>query len=118
MVKMGVEESAGARAEFDKAVTELADAGFPVGWNQTTAEAWAKHPVSTLFESLLGWLMAGAAAALGAQFWFDLMKKIINLRGTGARPEPASNVPLGEAGMTGPIPPAGLIIDGTESRQG
>jgi hypothetical protein len=118
MVKMGVEESAGARAEFDKAVTELSDAGFPVGWNQTTAEAWAKHPVSTLFESLLGWLMAGAAAALGAQFWFDLMKKIINLRGTGARPEPASNVPLGEAGMTGPIPPAGLIIDGTESRQG
>ncbi|MEZ5384786.1 MAG: hypothetical protein R3F13_04650 [Prosthecobacter sp.] len=118
MVKMGVEESAGARAEFDKAVTELSNAGFPVGWNKTTAQAWGTYPVSTLFESLLGWLMAGAAAALGAQFWFDLMKKIINLRGTGAKPDSQQNVPLGEAGMAaGPIPPAGLIIDGTESRQ-
>ncbi|MCB1277221.1 hypothetical protein [Prosthecobacter sp.] len=118
IVKMGVEESAGARAEFDKAVTELSDAGFPVGWNKTTALAWATHPLSTFFESLLGWLMAGAAAALGAQFWFDLMKKIINLRGAGAKPDATATVPTGEAGMTGPIPPAGLIIDSTESRQG
>jgi hypothetical protein len=116
--RMGVEESKGARAVFDEAVTELAEAGFPVGWNKTTAAAWAKHPVSTFFESLLGWLMAGAAAALGAQFWFDLMKKIINMRGTGSKPEAGQNVPLGEAGMTGPIPPAGYIVDGTESRQG
>lgn len=119
MVKMGVAESAGARAEFDKAVAELSDAGFPVGWNKTTAQAWAAHPFSTFFESLLGWLMAGAAAALGAQFWFDLMKKIINMRGTGLKPDSQQDVPLGEAGMAaGPIPPAGLIIDGTESRQG
>jgi hypothetical protein len=116
--RMGVEESKGARAVFDEAVTELATAGFPVGWNKTTATAWAQHPISTLFESLLGWLMAGAAAALGAQFWFDLMKKIINMRGTGSRPDAGPNVPLGEAGMTGPIPPAGYIVDGTESRQG
>lgn len=116
--RMGVEESKGARAVFDEAITELADAGFPVGWNKTSAAAWAKHPISTFFESLLGWLMAGAAAALGAQFWFDLMKKIINMRGTGSKPEAGQNVPLGEAGMTGPIPPAGYIVDGTESRQG
>ncbi len=119
VAKMGVEESKGARAVFDEAVTEISDAGFPVGWNKTTAKAWAAHPFSTFFESLLGWLMAGAAAALGAQFWFDLMKKIINMRGTGARPDSGQNVPLGEAGMAaGPIPPAGLIIDDTESRQG
>lgn len=116
--RMGVEESKGARAVFDEAVTELSDAGFPVGWNKTTAAAWAKHPISTFFESLLGWLMAGAAAALGAQFWFDLMKKIINMRGTGARPASGQNMPFVEADMTGPIPPAGYIVDGTEPRQG
>jgi hypothetical protein len=116
--KMGAEESKGARAVFDEAVTELSDAGFPVGWNKTTAKAWSDHPISTLFESLLGWLMAGAAAVLGAQFWFDLMKKIINMRGTGAKPDALPNSPIGEAGMAGPIPPAGLIIDATESRQG
>ncbi|MDZ4405487.1 hypothetical protein [Prosthecobacter sp.] len=117
-VKLGVEESKGARAVFDEAVNELADAGFPVGWNKTTAKAWGTNPVSMLFESLLGWLMAGAAAALGAQFWFDLMKKIINMRGTGAKPASGTANADGEAGMVGPIPPAGLIIDGTESRQG
>lgn len=104
------------RAEFDEAVTKIAEAGFPVGWNSTTSKSWAQHPVGTLFESLLGWLMAAAAAALGAQFWFDLMKKIINMRGTGARPETGGA--SGEEGMAGPIPPAGLIIDGAESRQG
>lgn len=115
--KMGVEESKGARAVFDEAVKEISDSGFPVGWNSTTAKAWTTHPFSTFFESLLGWLMAGAAAALGAQFWFDLMKRIINMRGTGARPETNPNALVGEVGMTGPIPPAGMIIDCTESRQ-
>lgn len=115
--KMGVEASKGARSVFDQAVDELADAGFPVGWNKTTAGVWLTNPFSTFFESLLGWLMAGAAAVLGSQFWFDLMKKIINLRGTGVRPDPNSSTPEGEAGMVGPIPPAGLIIDGTGSRQ-
>ena len=116
--KMGAEASKGARAVFDEAVTELADAGFPVGWNKTTAKAWATHPFSTLFESLLGWLMAGAAAALGAQFWFDLMKRIINMRGTGAKPVSSTADTNGEVGMAGPIPPAGLIIDGNTSLQG
>lgn len=116
--KMGAEQSKGARAVFDEAVKEISDAGFPVGWNSATAKAWREHPISSFFESLLGWFMAGAAAALGAQFWFDLMKKIINMRGTGAKPDSGQNAPLGEAGMTGPIPPAGLIITGTESQQG
>ena len=115
--KMGVTESQEARALFNEAVKEISSAGFPVGWNTTTADAWRKHPISTFFESILGWLMAGAAAALGAQFWFDLMKKIINMRGTGVKPDGDRDVPLGEAGMTGPIPPAGLIIDGNQSLQ-
>lgn len=117
VAKMGVEQSQGARAVFDDAVKEISDAGFPVGWSIATTKAWKAHPVGTFFESILGWLMAGAAAALGAQFWFDLMKKIINMRGTGTKPEPGTSTSSGEGGMTGPIPPAGLIIDGTESRQ-
>ncbi len=115
--KPGGEQSKGASAEFNEAVKEISDAGFPVGWSLTTTKAWKAHPVGTFFESILGWLMAGAAAALGAQFWFDLMKRIINMRGTGVKPDSNQNTPSGEAGMTGPIPPAGLIIDGTQSQQ-
>jgi hypothetical protein len=109
-----------ARKDLEKVMNQFSDAGFPVGWNAVTAKkwAWGWQLIPTFFESILGWLMAGAAAALGAQFWFDLMKKIINMRGVGSRPDSGQNVPLGEAGMTGPIPPAGYIVDGTESRQG
>ena len=115
--KTGAEQSKGASAEFNEAVKEISDAGFPVGWSAATAKAGAAHPIGTFFESILGRLMAGAAAALGAQFWFDLMKRIINMRGTGVKPDSNQNAPSGEAGMTGPIPPAGLIIDGTQSQQ-
>ena len=35
---------------------------------------------------LLGWLLTAAALSLGAPFWFDLLKKFINLRGAGQKP--------------------------------
>lgn len=109
-----------ARKDLEEVMRQFSDDGFPVGWNAATARTWQWNwsVIPIFFESLLGWLMAAAAAALGAQFWFDLMKKIINMRGTGSRPEPGLNMAAGEAGMSGPIPPAGYIVDGTESRQG
>ncbi len=38
---------------------------------------------------LLGLLITGAAAAQGAPFWFDILKKLINVRSTGANPSEA-----------------------------
>jgi hypothetical protein len=35
---------------------------------------------------ILGLLMTGAAAAQGAPFWFDILGKLVNVRGTGANP--------------------------------
>lgn len=35
---------------------------------------------------LLGWLATALAAMLGAPFWFDLLQKLVNLRGTGPKP--------------------------------
>jgi hypothetical protein len=39
----------------------------------------------------LGWLVTALAGMLGAPFWFDLLQKLTNLRGTG--PKPASPAP-------------------------
>ena len=36
---------------------------------------------------VIGMLLTGAAAAQGAPFWFDILKKLVNVRGTGAKPE-------------------------------
>ncbi len=35
---------------------------------------------------LFGILLSGAAAAQGAPFWFDMLKKLVNLRGSGSAP--------------------------------
>ena len=35
---------------------------------------------------LLGLVITGAAAAQGAPFWFDILKKFVNVRGTGTNP--------------------------------
>ena len=35
---------------------------------------------------ILGMIMTGAAAAQGSPFWFDILKKLVNVRGTGTNP--------------------------------
>lgn len=38
------------------------------------------------WETLLGWLITALAISLGAPFWFDLLSKLVNLRGAGTIP--------------------------------
>jgi hypothetical protein len=38
------------------------------------------------FDSFLGCLVTALAISLGAPFWFDLLNKLINIRGTGKKP--------------------------------
>jgi len=40
-----------------------------------------------IFLSIAGWLITALAISLGAPFWFDLLQKVISLRGTGDTPE-------------------------------
>lgn len=44
---------------------------------------------------LVGILMSGFAASPGASFWFDLLKKIINIRLTGANPSEVKTTSVG-----------------------
>jgi hypothetical protein len=39
----------------------------------------------------VGWLITFVAASLGAPFWFNLLGKLINVRGAGPKPEVATN---------------------------
>ena len=52
---------------------------LPIGWNSLPAGAldWLK--------TVLGWLITTAAISLGAPFWFDLLGKVANLRGSGGQ---------------------------------
>jgi hypothetical protein len=55
---------------------------LPFGW--ANGFDWS----SVTWSRLLGWLLTGFAASLGAPFWFDLLNRISNVRRVIARPEP------------------------------
>lgn len=42
---------------------------------------------SITFVQVVGWLLTIMALSLGAPFWFDVMKKFVNIRNTGIKPE-------------------------------
>lgn len=51
----------------------------------------------------LGFLLTALMLSLGAPFWFDLLKKLVNLRGAGVRPEPTETAVVA---VTDPLLPA------------
>lgn len=46
-----------------------------------------KSPITCFILRFLGWIVTTLALSLGAPFWFDVLVKFINLRGTGKIPE-------------------------------
>ena len=50
---------------------------FPIGWS-ALPDSWLDW-----LKSALGWLITTAAVSLGAPFWFDLLGKVADLRGSG-----------------------------------
>jgi hypothetical protein len=63
--------------EIDDAYDQLKQ--FPIGWSTPPCGLvdWLK--------TILGWLITIAAISLGAPFWFDLLGKVANLKGTGGK---------------------------------
>ena len=55
---------------------------FPIGWSVYPKSA------SSWIMAVLGWLITIAAISLGAPFWFDLLGKVANLRGSGGQAQP------------------------------
>jgi len=60
---------------------------LPVGWTE---------PPTSIALAIGGWLVTAVSVLFGGPFWFDLLQRLVNLRGTGSKPAPIS------AGRTGP----------------
>ena len=69
---------------------ELSLDTFPLGWNNIEISEW--NYVNWLGH-IIGWLITISAVSLGAPFWFDLLGKIANLRGSGGRVKTGEVVP-------------------------
>jgi hypothetical protein len=77
-----------ARAEATRAREEATLAAR----DAANERAWPSDRMSQLAR-VLGWLFTALAASMGAQFWFDVLGKIVNLRMSGKRPEKAAPPP-------------------------
>lgn len=62
---------------------ELSKTGIPMGWNEGS---WPEN-LNNWFIKFMGWIITTGAVYMGAPFWFDLLSKLVNLRGTGKKPE-------------------------------
>jgi hypothetical protein len=55
----------------------------PVGWDSFPPRLELSRDS---FIPLVGWLLTASSALFGAPFWFDLLQKFVQLRGTGGKP--------------------------------
>ena len=80
-VQAQVAAQAGEVLELEAGNLESLEA-FPIGWSVLP------NGVLSWFKTVLGWLITIAAVSLGAPFWFDLLGKVANLRGSGGQAQP------------------------------
>jgi hypothetical protein len=59
---------------------------LPLGWNETNIQQQTLENADwriPWLRSILGWLVTGIAISMGANFWYDLLGKVIRVRNTG-----------------------------------
>lgn len=86
-------QASGVNQEVDdKKAQELIDSlPLPIGWIDDEADPryvnWSdwngEESGKILWYHVFGWLATAAALAFGAPFWFDLMNRLVDLRGGG-----------------------------------
>lgn len=63
---------------------DQASAPLGLGWHP---EDLKKMTPSDWVIKILGWIVTALAVSLGAPFWFDLLKKLVNIKSTGNTPQ-------------------------------
>ena len=55
-----------------------------LGWKNVV---WEEVDWYVVLTKLMGWIVTALAISLVAPFWFDLLRKLVNLRSSGNKPE-------------------------------
>jgi hypothetical protein len=78
--------------KLDQELTTLRDSKLPIGW---TAPAWERFraPDGSGLFMLLGWATTALAVSLGAAFWFDVLGRALQIRGSGQKISSATGKP-------------------------
>jgi len=76
--------------DVDRALDNVA---LPLGWseqNRLERDKQGNLLWSAFMEKLFGWILSGVAISMGADFWFEALNKIINIRNAGKKPPSAT----------------------------
>jgi hypothetical protein len=68
---------------LETAATDLASLQVPLGWADPERTYFKQH----FWSAIVGWLLTGLAASMGAPFWFDILNRFINIRAAGRSPD-------------------------------
>ncbi|MFM7325389.1 MAG: hypothetical protein ACKO4L_10765 [Nodosilinea sp.] len=72
----------------DQALEEIP---FPLGYNQVVIEqqlaSERSWPIPFVPRRFLGWLVSGFAISMGSTFWFNVLKKVVDIRNSGGNKE-------------------------------
>ena len=94
--------------------TELDQLPLPLGWQpgpkqkkdkaawdnlsyREQAKAWADYILPLIPGAFPGWLITALAVSLGAPFWFDALKLLVNVRAAGPKPARSQATHVAEA---------------------
>jgi hypothetical protein len=77
----------------------LNEVGIPMGWGKgnyptVTFKADVWEFIIAWLTKIMGLLITSFALWMGAPFWFDLLNKLVNLRGNGAKPAKSDDQPV------------------------
>jgi hypothetical protein len=75
-----------------KLINDVLNVGLPLGWNdpQKTLITASKDPIAFAEHAIrkcLGLAISIIAISLGAPFWFDTLRRFVNVRGSGPKPK-------------------------------
>src|SRR6185436_13947433 len=92
--------------KFAQRLAALENEGLPVGFSclspakveagksdlrATIRNCWERTKVESggvWLLKIIGWLITSLAVSFGAPFWFDLLNKLVDVRGAGKEPSP------------------------------
>jgi hypothetical protein len=82
---------AGPRSEAQSSTPPVTATPLDDSFTDILGRCWTnlkEQQTGNWFRHILGWLITGLAVGLGAPFWFELLNRLVNIRGAGKKPEP------------------------------
>ncbi len=81
-----------SKEQLKQDIQTLQSLDLPLGWSGTNVkDAKSFWDYFSQWKHLVGWLATILAICMGAPFWFDVLGKVANIRGTGPKPSSSSN---------------------------